>query len=218
MYELCELRADAPVPSGAPEAEGGGVVLDDSPPMDDLQLGSIAAVREWRLLPDEALLLPATCGLHPDDEDPDVPATRSRSPLADLSAAAEGEDGGRGGSGGSADAAAGAVVSDGDGTFAAAGDAVSDDEKAAPRQKRRGRSSRETKSARKQRAKERVLGRDKEQPATNATHLRGVPRQELPGKRIVVTYNEDQQIDEGKADAKPSGGKELVGLPLTTDY
>ena len=41
-------------------------------------------------------------------------------------------------------------------------------------------------------------------------YLRGLPRAELPGARVVVTYSEDQQ-PLGEGAELPQGGKELVG-------
>ena len=184
MYELCELRADTSVPSSVTEPEGGGVVLDDSQQqMDDLQLGSIAAVREWRLLPQPSAELAA-----PAEEPPSM---------------AQDEDDNCGGSN-SSPAAAGAIADEDH-----AEDAEDATAAAAPRGKRRSRSSKDARSAKRLRsAEERKMVR----AVTNLTHLRGVPRAELPGKRIVVTYNEDQQLDESKQTAKPVGGKDLVGI------
>ena len=45
---------------------------------------------------------------------------------------------------------------------------------------------------------------------TDEMYLRGVPRAELPGARVVVTYSEDQQ-PLGEGAELPQGGKELVG-------
>ena len=46
-------------------------------------------------------------------------------------------------------------------------------------------------------------------PRVVSRSLRGVPRTELPGQRVVVTYSEEEALAAGES--RPSGGHELVG-------
>ena len=273
IYELVELRAEqntaaaaaasaAAATAGEAGEEGSAVVLDDgSNALDDLQLGSVAAVREWQhvpgateetgkaLAPVERSAAPAApaggfasedCGAcincldKPKFGGPGtrkkpcierggmapkrsaraagVPApsparspARGRAAASSAAPAVESE-----GQGAAPAAAAPAEVAEED--AAAASPAAADDDDgsagggaAAEGSKRQ----RAVKLTKKQRAQEREqLAREKER-LDRLTHLRGVPREELPGARVVVTYNEEEQVADGVS--KPSGGKELVG-------
>ncbi len=215
-YELCELRAASAAAGGAPaamagEAEGGalaegGTFAEEPSLMDDLQLGSIAAVREWRLVPTAAPVPPAG-----DGDEPAMTAAGADDAPGASAEAAEVDGEAAEVDGEAAEEAAAEVAA---AEEAAAEEAAAEESGAAPSRRKRPRRSTgggggkaRAKAARRQRAKE---PREDERGRTDDAQLRGVRREELPGARIVVTYNEEQQpLREG--DARPQGGKELVG-------
>ena len=210
MYELCELRVtdtSSAAPSTAvaaggggeaaptaPETDGGGV-FDDGQPMDDLQLGSIAAVREWRLLPPEEQAPSEAVSSVADGR-------RSGGAVAAVAAAATTAAGEQ------EEAEAGEGEGEGGGGEGADGEGEDDGRRKSRRPN--------PKLTKKQRAKEREEAWKEKEKQERLTHLRGVPRAELPGARIVVTYAEQQKPSgKGGAEAvaeRPSGGKELVGM------
>ena len=174
LYELCELRADAAPAAGAPDADD--MLAEEGSPMDDLQLGSVAAVREWRLIAEAE--------------------AQAAAPAAPSSTSAR-----RSGGGGRSN--------ENDGPAAAAGDAVGEGEGEGEASRLSNqRAPRLAKLTKKQRAIEREQLAKEKSRLDRLTHLRGVPRPELFGKRVVVTYVEDEGGDD--AAAKPTGGKELV--------
>ena len=215
LYELCELRSDGRAATAANEAasegDGAEAQLDESSPMDDLQLGSIAAVREWRLVPPPPPLpeavptaeVPAAATRGDADGDGDGDGDEALASMMTTRAARGDANGAAAGTSAAAAVGEDAAAADGD---APDGDAPDgDDDEAAPRRKRPKRSSSKAKASKKQRLK----AREQERAQTSATHLRGKPREELPGARVVVTYDEDQPL--GASESRPNGGKELVG-------
>ena len=255
LYELCELRADgraaaAAAAGGAAAEADGGALLEEESPMDDLQLGSIAAVREWRLVPPSPhVALASEQGKEKgkkkkdeeDDEEEDGQDEKKKKGKKKKDEDDDEEDDeedkkkmGKPLGAGSADergAARSAVVADNDvdadgdvdgdaeghvdaevkaASLAAAAASEGGDE--APRTRKRRPSSRL--GGRKPKAKSaRRVSNAAADPAAERTdemYLRGVPRAELPGARVVVTYSEDQQ-PLGEGAELPQGGKELVG-------